>query len=75
MMRRAGVYGIGMESSMIIAEETTAFRQQELLMNKRLACLLSIIALILAPLSQAAAENEADDAYVRAVLQGARGEG
>jgi D-alanyl-D-alanine-carboxypeptidase/D-alanyl-D-alanine-endopeptidase len=38
-------------------------------MNKRLACFVSIIMLMLAPLSQAVAQSQPDDAYVRAILQ------
>jgi CubicO group peptidase (beta-lactamase class C family) len=38
-------------------------------MNKRLASFLSLIVLICAPLSQATAQTEPDDAYVRAILQ------
>src|SRR4051812_35188929 len=38
-------------------------------MNKRLACFASILALLFAPLSQAAAQNELNDNDVRAILQ------
>lgn len=38
-------------------------------MNKRLACLVSIILLIASPFSKASAQSEPDDAYVRNILQ------
>jgi serine-type D-Ala-D-Ala carboxypeptidase/endopeptidase len=37
--------------------------------NKRLACFVSIILLLLSPLPKASAQSEPDDAYVRAILQ------